>query len=82
VRTAQILTAAGFRDVRRTPYALAVDVPEDAIFDDIQLTLMQVPPEHHEQARVAVQAYLRQFELGNGLSSLPLGFQVVQADTA
>jgi SAM-dependent methyltransferase len=81
-RTAQILTAAGFRDVRRTPYALAVDVPEDAIFDDIQLTLMQVPPEHHEQARVAVQAYLRQFELGNGLSSLPLGFQVVQADTA
>jgi SAM-dependent methyltransferase len=81
-RTAQILTAAGFRDVRRTPHELAVDVPEDAVFDDIQLTLMRVAPEHHERAAAAVRAYLKQFELGNGLSRLPLGFQVVQAQTA
>lgn len=81
-RTAEILTSARFRDVRRTPYEITVDVPQDAIFDDIQLTLMQVAPEHHDAARAAVNAYLRQFELGNGLSRLPLGFQVVQAGTA
>jgi SAM-dependent methyltransferase len=81
-RTAQILTAARFRDVRSTPYELTVDVPEGAIFDDIQLTLMEVAPEHHQRARSAVRAYLRQFELGNGLARLPLAFQVVQARTA
>ncbi len=81
-RTAEILTSARFRDVRRTPYEITVDVPQDAIFDDIQLTLMQVAPEHHDAARAAVNAYLRQFELGNGLSRLPLGVQVVQADAA
>jgi SAM-dependent methyltransferase len=81
-RTAQILTAAGFCDVRRAPYELTVDVPEDAVFDDIQLTLTQVPAAHHERARAAVQAYLRQFDRGNGLLRLPLGFQVVQARAA
>jgi SAM-dependent methyltransferase len=78
-QTAEILTAAGFRDVRTTPYEIAVDVPRDAVFDDIQLSLMQVAPEHHDAARAAVHAYLRQFELGHGLSRLPLAFQVVQA---
>jgi SAM-dependent methyltransferase len=78
-RTAGILTSAGFGDVHRTPHAITVDVPEDAIFDDIQLTLMGIPPERQEPAVAAVRAYLRQFALHGGLARLPLGFQVFRA---
>ena len=78
-RTAEILTSAGFRAVRTTPYEIAVDAPPDSVFDDIQLTLMGVAPEHHGAARAAVHSYLRQFDLGNGLARLRLAFQVVRA---
>jgi SAM-dependent methyltransferase len=78
-RTMGILEAAGFGGVRRTPHELTVDVPTDSIFDDIQLSLIGVAPEHHDAARAAVGEYLRQFAVTPELSRLPLAFQVFEA---
>ena len=78
-RTKGILRAAGFADVRRTAHELSVDVPQDSIFDDIQLSLMGVPPEHHGAAGAAVAEYLRQFEVTPAVTRVPLAFQVFTA---
>jgi SAM-dependent methyltransferase len=79
VRTTGILERAGFGHVRRTPHELEVDVPQDSIFDDIQLSLMGIAPTHHAAARAAVEDYLRQFEVTPDVSRLPLAFQVFTA---
>ena len=47
----EILTAAGFRDVRRRRTSSPSTYRRTAIFDDIQLTLMGVAPEHHDGPR-------------------------------
>jgi SAM-dependent methyltransferase len=78
-RTKAILREAGFGDVRRTPLEVSVDVPQDSIFDDIQLSLMGIPPEHHGAARAAVEDYLRQFEVSPAVMRIPLAFQVFTA---
>jgi SAM-dependent methyltransferase len=78
-RTEGILRAAGFGDVRRTPHELSVDVPQNSIFDDIQLSLMGIPPEHHDAAGAAVEEYLRRFAVARDVTRIPLAFQVFTA---
>ena len=75
-RTTDILQRAGLADVGGTPHELEVDVPQNSIFDDIQLDLMGIAPEHHDAARAAVEDYLRQFEVAPDMSRLPLAFQL------
>ena len=69
--TRRSCSAAGFGDVRRTPHELDVDVPQNSIFDDIQLELMGIAPEHHDAARAAVEDYLRQFEVSPAVVRIP-----------
>jgi SAM-dependent methyltransferase len=77
--TTSILEAAGFTNVRREPYELETEAPEDSIFDDAQLVFMGVPEERFEAAQTAVATYLKQFKLDSGLSRFPLAFQVFRA---
>jgi ubiquinone/menaquinone biosynthesis C-methylase UbiE len=77
--TTEILRAAGFEDIRRTPYSSRVDVPQDAVYDEEQLAIVGIPVEQRPAAAAAVEAYLRQFALGAGLSRFPLEFQVFRA---
>lgn len=78
-RTKGILLAAGFTDVRRTAHELSVDVPQNSMFDDIQLSLMGIPAEHHDAARAAVAEYLEQFAVTPGGARIPLAFQIFTA---
>jgi SAM-dependent methyltransferase len=78
-RTKGILRGGGFTDVRRTPHELEVDVPQNSIFDDIQLSLMGIPPDQLDAARVAVEEHLRQFAVSPAVTRIPLAFQIFTA---
>jgi SAM-dependent methyltransferase len=78
-RTTGILEAAGFVDVVRTAHALDVDVPEDSVVDDLQLSFIGVPEDQLPAARAALDAHMQQFRLGSGLSRFPLRFQLFRA---
>jgi SAM-dependent methyltransferase len=80
--TTAILGAAGFEDIRRTPYSLSVDVPQDAVYDEEQLAIIGIPVERRSAARAAVEAHLRQFAVGSGLSRFPLEFQLFTATSS
>ena len=77
--TAGILRSAGFRDIRRTPYELAVEAPQDSVVDDSQLEAMGVPADKLPAAWTAVDEYMRQFVLSPLLSRFPLAFQIFEA---
>ncbi len=81
-RTAGILEAAGFVEVVRTAHALDVDVPEDSVVDEAQLSFMGVAEHELAAARAALDEHMRQFRLGSGLSRFPLRFQLFQAGSA
>ena len=78
-RTRGILESAGFTDVRRTAHDLAPEVPQDAVFDEAQLTLLGVPPDRMAEATAAVHDHLARFRSGPGLARFPLAFQIFQA---
>jgi SAM-dependent methyltransferase len=77
--TTGILEAAGFEGVRFARYELTVDLPQDAIYDEDQLAINQIPVEQRAAAAAAVEAYLERFVIGGGLSRFPLAFQVFTA---
>jgi SAM-dependent methyltransferase len=81
-RTTAILAAAGFEEIRRTPYSVSVDVPQDAVYDEDQLAIIGIPVEQRPAAGAAVAAHLRQFEIGSGLSRFPLEFQLFTATSS
>jgi SAM-dependent methyltransferase len=78
-RTRQILESAGFADVRRTARDLVPEVPQEAIVDEAQLSMMGVPNDKMDDGRAAIAAHLAQFASGPGLAKLPLAFQIFQA---
>jgi SAM-dependent methyltransferase len=78
-RTTEILRAAGFSSIVRTPVELAVDVPEDAIFDDEQLGFMGVAESDLAAASAAMDTHLSQFRLSPELSRFPLALQIFSA---
>lgn len=78
-RTTDILRAAGFSSITRTPVELTIEVPEDAIFDDEQLAFLGVAPADLAQARVAMDEHLAQFRLSPELSRFPLSLQIFAA---
>jgi SAM-dependent methyltransferase len=77
--TAGILESAGFHDVRSTAHELTVDVPQDAVLDEAQLTFIGVPDDKLATVRGDVEEYMRQFALSPAESRFPLAFQVFQA---
>jgi hypothetical protein len=77
-RTTGILEAAGFVDVRRTTHDLVVDVPADALFDEVQFRLMGVTDKLPE-ARAAVAEHLAQFRLDDETVRIPIAFQTFAA---
>jgi SAM-dependent methyltransferase len=81
-RTAEILRAAGFSGIERTPIDLTVDVPEDALVDDEQLALMGVAESEMPAARRAIDEHMSKFRLTPGLSRFPLAFQIFAATRA
>ena len=78
-RTAGILESAGFVDIVRDAHALDVDVPEDSVVDEAQLTYMGVQDQDLPAASEALDAYMARFRLDSGLSRFPLRFQIFQA---
>ena len=78
-RIRQILSAAGFTEITRTPRRLVVVTPEDSVRDEEQVTGINVPPERREEARAALARHFEQFRRGDGLSRFELNFQVVTA---
>jgi ubiquinone/menaquinone biosynthesis C-methylase UbiE len=77
--TTETLEQAGFRDVRRTPFAFDVEVPLDAVYDEDQLTIAGLPEEQRPHAHAAVLAFFEQFAIGDGRFHLPLAVQVFRA---
>ena len=77
-RTTGILEAAGFTDVRRAAHDLAVDVPPDAVVDDMQFMLMGVTDALPEVRAVAAE-HMAQFRIDDETSRLPLAFQTFTA---
>jgi SAM-dependent methyltransferase len=78
-RTQGILESAGFVNVRRTPHDLLVEIPQDAIVDEGELSVRGVPPDKLADAITAANAHLAQFETAPGIAKLPLAFQVFRA---
>jgi SAM-dependent methyltransferase len=78
-QTTSLLEAAGFADVQRWTHEIEVEVPADSVVDEAQLVFMGVPDEKLQAAQIAVEAHMRRFELGSGLSRFPLAFQVFHA---
>jgi len=78
-RTADTLRSAGFVEVRRTAHELTVELPQDSVVDEAQLTFMGVGADKLEAAQSAVDDYMQQFALDSELSQFPLAFQVFQA---
>ena len=78
-RTQEILESAGFANVRRTAHDLVPEVPQEAIVDDAQLSMMGVPEDKMDAARAAIAAHLARFASGPGLAKLPLAFQIFHA---
>ena len=78
-RTTGILDAAGFTDVRRTAHDLSVDVPPDAVVDDVQFTLMGIPAAALPEVKAVVADHMAQFRIDDEISRLPLAFQIFTA---
>jgi SAM-dependent methyltransferase len=78
-RVRQILSGAGFAQVRIDPGAHEVDVPEDAVVDDAQLRVMGVGADHMNEARQAVDSFMARFATPEGLRRFPLAYQIVSA---
>jgi SAM-dependent methyltransferase len=78
-RVRQILSDAGFTQVRINPRAHEVDVPADAVVDDAQLRVMGVGADHMEEARQAVDSLMARFATPEGTRRLPLAYQIVTA---
>lgn len=79
VRTTDILEAAGFTDVLRTPYELTVDAPQESVLDDDHLSAVGVPEAIRPAAQAALDAHMHRFALGPALSRFPLAFQTFAA---
>jgi SAM-dependent methyltransferase len=73
-RTAGILSSAGFHELRRTAYEIAVDTPPDSVVEEAQLAFMGVPDDKLALAHTAVTEYMRQFVLSPALSRFPLAW--------
>ncbi len=78
-RTRSILEGAGFAGVSFDAREMSMEVPEDAVVDDAQLTFMGVPAEQMGEVRLAVDRHMAQFRLPSGLSRFPIAFQIVTA---
>jgi SAM-dependent methyltransferase len=77
--TSGLLVAAGWREVAATGHRLEATVAADALVDDAQLSFLGVPPERLDEAREAVQAYLRPLRQADGAYRAPLAVHVVAA---
>jgi SAM-dependent methyltransferase len=78
-RTTGILRAAGFVEIRRTPYEITVEAPRDSVVDDDQLTFMGVPANQLAAAQAVLDTHMRQFVVTPELSRFSLAFQVFEA---
>lgn len=79
VRTREILRSAGFVDIDRTAFEIAVDAPRDSVVDDDQLEAMGIAPDRLAAAQAAVDGYMQQFAVTPEMSRFPLAFQVFAA---
>jgi SAM-dependent methyltransferase len=77
--TTEILRAAGFEGIERTPYALDVEEPLDSVYDEEQLEIVGIPQDARAAADVAVREHLSQFAIGPGRFRFPLAFQIFEA---
>jgi SAM-dependent methyltransferase len=77
--TEAVLRAAGFVDVHRTAHELSIEAPHDAVVDDVQFELMDIPADEREAAKAVVGEHMRQFAVGAELSRFPLAFQLFDA---
>lgn len=77
-----ILQAAGFVDIAVAAHDYAIEAPENAIVDDVQLGFMGVAAEKMPQARAAIDRHFAPFRLGSGLGRYPLAVQIFTARKA
>jgi ubiquinone/menaquinone biosynthesis C-methylase UbiE len=80
-QTTRMLERAGFVDVRCEQHELDADAPEDTVLDELQLTMMGVPPERVPEAMAAARAYLDRFRIDGGLLRFPIAFLIFTAST-
>ncbi|MDQ2708801.1 MAG: class I SAM-dependent methyltransferase [Actinomycetota bacterium] len=79
-RTAEVVAAAGWAGVERTPYELPVTVEQEAIaIDDAQLAFMGVPDSQLDEARRAVEHHVAGLRRDDGRCDVVLAFQVFTA---
>lgn len=77
--TTGILERAGFVRIRRSPYELSVEAPQDAVYDKDQLAIVGLPEDTWPAAHAAVEAHLQQFAIGEGRYRFRLAFQIFEA---
>jgi SAM-dependent methyltransferase len=75
----EVLEAAGFAEVRATPYSMTLRAPADAVVDVSLLSFMGVPPDRIDEALALVEDHLKQFSDGSGAFDFPLAFWIVEA---
>lgn len=77
--TGELVSGAGFTDVACEAVSHSACVPRDALVDDAQLRFVGVPPDLHDDARMAVEENLGRFGDGDGTYTIPLAYWVVTA---
>jgi SAM-dependent methyltransferase len=77
--TTDILSRAGFEDVRFTGFDLTVDGPADAVIEESLFGFMGIADRDVDQVRLVMDAHLRQFEMGPDFYRFPLSFWIVEA---
>lgn len=78
-KTRKLLSDAGFVGITRTSRRVVVVVPEDSIFDEQQMTGVNLLPERQAEARAALASHFAQFRRPDGLSRFELNFQIFTA---
>ena len=78
--TRNILTSAGFTDIKRTPKTIIVRVPVEAFGDPGIINSLGISPEKRAAAEKALDKHLKRFEQPDGLSRVELNIQIFQAN--
>jgi SAM-dependent methyltransferase len=77
--TTALVEAAGWDEVRASPFDLVVTVDQEVLFDEASLRFFRIPEDRLDAAGEAVLAQLRPLARPDGRYDAPLAFQVFTA---
>jgi SAM-dependent methyltransferase len=75
----ELLEAAGFTGIKRTPHESTVRAPASAVVDRSLFGFMGIPPERVDEANEIVDRHLQRFAVGADQYEYPLAFTIHEA---